>query len=170
MRPSSPPSSTAAMWSATRKSLTHPAGPGGEHGHAGAVPRHRGRDIQSADMEKEAERCGSRQGDWVKTVDDFYQGFENSLEQAEKNMEGKKIKVEDIPTRLRKMRPPHGHQKWAVRQVCGVLRLPGVPQRPPAGQGYRRPLPAVRRPYAAAQKRQRAASITAAATTPTATL
>lgn len=55
---------------------------------------------------------------------------------------------------LRKMRPPHGDQKRAVRQVCGVLRLSGVPQRPPHCKGYRRPVPAVRRPYAAAQKRQ----------------
>ncbi len=25
------------------------------------------------------------------------------------------------------MRPPHGHQGGQVRQVCGLLRLPGVP-------------------------------------------
>ena len=33
-----------------------------------------------------------------KTVDDFYQGFAASLEQAEKNMEGKKVKVPDEPS------------------------------------------------------------------------
>ena len=31
-------------------------------------------------------------------MDDFYQGFEASLEQAEKNMEGKKVKVPDEPS------------------------------------------------------------------------
>ena len=32
------------------------------------------------------------------SVDDFYQGFAASLEQAEKNMEGKKVKVPDEPS------------------------------------------------------------------------
>ena len=52
----------------------------------------------SADMEKKLDFVEAGQADWVKTIDDFYQGFEKSLEQAEKNMEGKRIKVEDIPT------------------------------------------------------------------------
>ena len=52
----------------------------------------------SADMEKKLDVVEAGQEDWVKTIDDFYQGFEKSLKQAEKNMEGKRIKVEDIPT------------------------------------------------------------------------
>ena len=52
----------------------------------------------SADMEKKLDIVEAGQADWVKTIDDFYQGFSKSLEQAEKNMEGKRIKVEDIPT------------------------------------------------------------------------
>lgn len=52
----------------------------------------------SADMEKKLDVVEAGQADWVKTIDDFYQGFEKSLEQAEENMEGKRIKVEDIPT------------------------------------------------------------------------
>ena len=52
----------------------------------------------SADMEKKLDVVEAGQADWVKTIDDFYQGFEKSLEQAEKNMEGKRIRVEDIPT------------------------------------------------------------------------
>ena len=52
----------------------------------------------SADMEKKLDVVEAGQADWVKTIDDFYQGVEKSLEQAEKNMEGKRIKVEDIPT------------------------------------------------------------------------
>ena len=52
----------------------------------------------SADMEKKLDVVEAGQADWVKTIDDFYQDFEKSLEQAEKNMEGKRIKVEDIPT------------------------------------------------------------------------
>ena len=53
---------------------------------------------ERADMEKKLDVVEAGKADWVKTVDDFYQGFEKSLEAAEKNMEGKKIKVEDIPT------------------------------------------------------------------------
>ena len=44
----------------------------------------------SADMEKKLDVVEAGQADWVKTIDDFYQGFEKSLEQAEKNMEGKR--------------------------------------------------------------------------------
>ena len=52
----------------------------------------------SADMEKKLDVVEAGEADCVKTIDEFYQGFEKSLEQAEKNMEGKRIKVEDIPT------------------------------------------------------------------------
>ena len=52
----------------------------------------------SADMEKKLDVVEAGEADLVKTIDEFYQGFEKSLEQAEKNMEGKRIKVEDIPT------------------------------------------------------------------------
>ena len=52
----------------------------------------------SAEMEKKLDVVENGQADWVKTVDDFYQGFSKSLEKAEKEMEGKKVKVADIPT------------------------------------------------------------------------
>ena len=52
----------------------------------------------SADMEKKLDVVEAGMADWVETIDDFYKGFAKSLEQAEKNMEGKRIKVEDIPT------------------------------------------------------------------------
>ena len=52
----------------------------------------------SADMEKKLDIIEAGKADWVQTIDDFYKGFAKSLEQAEKNMEGKRIKVEDIPT------------------------------------------------------------------------
>ena len=52
----------------------------------------------SAEMEKKLDVVESGDADWVQTVDEFYQGFAKSLEQAEKDMEGKKVKVADIPT------------------------------------------------------------------------
>ena len=52
----------------------------------------------SAEMEKNLDKVESGKADWHKTVDDFYQGFAASLEQAEKNMEGKKVKVPDEPS------------------------------------------------------------------------
>ena len=47
---------------------------------------------------RDRDKVESGKADWRKTVDDFYQGFEASLEQAEKNMEGKKVKVPDEPS------------------------------------------------------------------------
>ena len=52
----------------------------------------------SADMEKKLDVIEAGKADWVQTIDDFYKGFAKSLEDAEKNMEGKRVKVEDIPT------------------------------------------------------------------------
>ncbi len=52
----------------------------------------------SAEMEKKLDVVENGQADWVQTVDEFYQGFAQSLEKAEKDMEGKKVKVADIPT------------------------------------------------------------------------
>ena len=52
----------------------------------------------SADMEKKLDIIEAGKADWVQTIDDFYKGFSKSLEDAEKNMEGKRVKVEDIPT------------------------------------------------------------------------
>ena len=52
----------------------------------------------SAEMEKNLDKVESGKTDWHKTVDDFYKGFAASLEQAEKNMEGKKVKVPDEPS------------------------------------------------------------------------
>ena len=52
----------------------------------------------SADMEKKLDTVENGTANWVDTVDQFYKGFEKSLEQAEKNMEGKRVKVADIPT------------------------------------------------------------------------
>ena len=109
----------------------------------------------SADMEKKLDVVEAGKADWVKTVDDFYQGFEKAWKPLKRTWRAKRSKWRiSPPTRSAKMRPPHGDQKRAVRQVCGVFRLSGVPQRPPHCKGYRRPVPAVRRPYAAAQKRQ----------------
>ena len=52
----------------------------------------------SADMEKKLDIIEAGKADWVQTIEDFYKGFAKSLEDAEKNMEGKRVKVEDIPT------------------------------------------------------------------------
>ena len=52
----------------------------------------------SADMEKRLDTVENGTANWVDTVDEFYQGFAKSLEKAEKDMEGKRVKVADIPT------------------------------------------------------------------------
>ena len=52
----------------------------------------------SAGMEKKLDKVENGSEDWHKTIDTFYQGFSKALEQAEKDMEGKKIKVPDEET------------------------------------------------------------------------
>ena len=52
----------------------------------------------SAEMERNLDKVESGAADWRQTVDGFYKEFAQSLETAEKNMEGKKIKVPDEPT------------------------------------------------------------------------
>ena len=110
----------------------------------------------SAQMEKNLDKIESGKADWHKTVDDFYQGFAASLEQAEKNMEGKKVKVPDEPSSEvcdlcgRPMVIKVG--KYGKFWPAAASRSAGAQS---AGQGYRRHLPQVRqRPYAGAQKLQ----------------
>ena len=79
------------------KAQADPAGPRRGRPDAGAVPHIVDVDF-SAEMEKNLDKVESGKADWHKTVDDFYQGFAASLEQAEKNMEGKKVKVPDEPS------------------------------------------------------------------------
>ncbi len=52
----------------------------------------------SAEMEKNLDKVESGSADWKKTIDDFYQKFDAELQQAEKDMEGKKVKVPDEET------------------------------------------------------------------------
>ncbi len=110
----------------------------------------------SAEMEKNLDKIESGKADWHKTVDDFYQGFAASLEQAEKNMEGKKVKVPDEPSSEvcdlcgRPMVIKVG--KYGKFLACSVPRVPGHQA---SGQGHRRCLPQVRQgPDAGAQERQ----------------
>ena len=111
----------------------------------------------SAEMEKNLDKVESGKTDWHKTVDDFYKGFAASLEQAEKNMEGKKVKVPDEPSS-------------EVCDLCGrpmvikvgkygkFLACSGFPEcrgHQASGQGHRRHLPQVRQgPHAGAQELQ----------------
>ena len=52
----------------------------------------------SADMEKKLDQVESGKVDWHDLIDDFYKPFAACLEKAEKDMEGKKIKVPDEET------------------------------------------------------------------------
>ena len=49
----------------------------------------------SAGLEKKLDTIEEGDADWVSVLDDFYRGFEASLERAEKNLEGKTIGVPD---------------------------------------------------------------------------
>lgn len=52
----------------------------------------------SAEMEKNLDKVESGKVDWHETIDQFYQGFDAALQKAEKDMEGKKVKVPDEET------------------------------------------------------------------------
>ena len=52
----------------------------------------------SAGMEKQLDKVESGQEDWHTAIDSFYKDFAATLQQAEANMEGKKIKVPDEET------------------------------------------------------------------------
>ena len=52
----------------------------------------------SAGMEKNLDKVENGSTDWRTTIDSFYKGFAAALEKAEKDMEGKKIKVPDEET------------------------------------------------------------------------
>ena len=52
----------------------------------------------SAGMEKNLVKVENGSADWRETIDAFYKGFAAALEKAEKDMEGKKIKVPDEET------------------------------------------------------------------------
>ena len=52
----------------------------------------------SAEMEKNLDKVESGKADWQETIDDFYKKFDEELQKAEKDMEGKKVKVPDEET------------------------------------------------------------------------
>ena len=52
----------------------------------------------SAGMESGLDKVEDGKADWVKTVDDFYKGFEKSLKEAEEAMDGQKVKVPEEET------------------------------------------------------------------------
>lgn len=125
----------------------------------------------SADMEKKLDVVEAGQADWVKTIDDFYQGFSKSLEQAEKNMEGKRIKSRiSRPMRSAK----NAAAPWSSNRA-GTASLWRARASPSAATPTRwSRTPAACAHWTAAicwyARAPRAACTTAAATTPSATI
>lgn len=52
----------------------------------------------TAEMENQLDEVELGKKDWVETLSDFYKDFSETLESAEKNMEGKRVKVPDEKT------------------------------------------------------------------------
>ena len=52
----------------------------------------------SADMEKNLDKIEAGKADWTTTIEKFYKGFDKSLQNAEKAMDGQKVKVPDEET------------------------------------------------------------------------
>ena len=100
----------------------------------GAVPEHRGRDLHRPGWRRSWTRWRAARRIGTPPSTPSIRALKRTLETAEKNMEGKKIKVPDEETDvdLREVRPPHGHQDGPVRQVPGLPGLPGVHATPSA--------------------------------------
>ena len=52
----------------------------------------------SADMEKNLDKIEAGKADWTTTIEKFYKGFDKSLQNAEKAMDGQKVRVPDEET------------------------------------------------------------------------
>ncbi len=52
----------------------------------------------TAQMETELDRIESGDANWVSVLENFYSGFDKMLVKAEKDMEGKRVKIPDVPT------------------------------------------------------------------------
>lgn len=52
----------------------------------------------TAQMETDLDKVESGDLDWVETIRDFYAGFEETLQKAEKSMEGVRIKIPEVET------------------------------------------------------------------------
>lgn len=52
----------------------------------------------TAKMENNLDAVEEGKKDWIKTLGEFYKGFEKSLDEAEKEMEGKRVKIPDEET------------------------------------------------------------------------
>ena len=109
----------------------------------------------SAQMEKNLDKIESGKADWRQTIDGFYKDFDASLQAAEKNMEGKKVKVPDEPSS--EVCPLCGRPMVIkVGKYGKFLACSGFPEcrgHQAPGQGHRRHLPQVRPgPHAGAQE------------------
>ena len=52
----------------------------------------------TANMEHDLDEVEAGEKNWVETLHDFYGGFENTLEEAEKKMDGTRVKIPDEET------------------------------------------------------------------------
>ena len=101
----------------------------------------------TAQMEKNLDEVEEGATDWVDTLSTFYEDFAATLSQAEKNMDGTRVKVPDEETDeiCELCGQENGNQDWAFRQISGMSRLSGMQKHPKNCAGYWRCLPALRR-------------------------
>ena len=124
----------------------------------------------SADMEKKLDVVEAGEADWVKTIDESsIRALRRAWSRPRKNMEGKRIKVEDIPTDeiCESAAAP-----WSSSRAATASLWPAPASRSAATPTRSSRIRAVSARWTAATcwcaKAARAASTTAAATTPSA--
>ena len=94
----------------------------------------------TSQMEEELDEIASGDRPWVPTLREFYEPFSETMKKAEFDRTGQ---AQGRASRggLREVRPPDADQAGQVRQVPGLQRVPGVPERQAAPDHNRHEVP-----------------------------
>ena len=110
----------------------------------------------TANMEQRLDSVEEGKTAWKDVLREFYGDFEQDLENAEKALDGARIKVPDEVSEgdLPGVRAESGGKVRPVRPLPGLSRLPRVHVHHAAGGGDAGPLPQVRRAADEAHRQQ----------------
>ena len=111
----------------------------------------------TANMEKSLDEVEEGKEDWVSTLSEFYDEFSATLEQAEKNMEGTRVKIPDEETDIicEKCGRPMVIRLGRYGKFLACSGFPECTNTQPSGGGHRRHLSQVRRTHRGEEVQER---------------
>ena len=111
----------------------------------------------TANMEKSLDEVEEGKEDWVSTLSEFYDEFSATLEQAEKNMEGTRVKIPDEETDIicEKCGRPMVIRLGRYGKFLACSGFPECTNTTPSGGGHRRHLSQVRRAHRGEEVQER---------------